>query len=203
MKLHRTTGKPDWTAIPAVQHTRFQRLAAFTGGILTPANVITVTGLIIILIGLGLILQARYEAGMVLLVIGRLLDVADGVVADKTGTKAPLGEALDAGVDKIVTFLTIISFYVAHVAHWSVITVLILPQVITLGIIFYLHRIGKAVHPTRIGKLSMAMLWISIIGLLALQVWKFPLVTVCTAITIGLSIVFGVIANWQYATGRD
>jgi len=203
MKLHRTSGKPDWAQVALDRRNHFQKLAAATHGVLTPANVITIIGLATVVIGLAAILQTQYGTGVGFLIVGRLLDVVDGVVADLTATKAPLGEALDASVDKVGTFLTVVVLYAAHVADWRIITGLLLPQLVTLGIILYLRRIGKTVHPTRAGKLGMALLWVGIIGLVAVEAWAVPLLIIATGIAIALSIMFGLFSGWQYATGRD
>lgn len=204
MNLHRTSGKPDWKKVNTSTYNGFQKIAAATNGIVSPANVITVIGLIIVIVGLGAILNQQYWLGLVLVVFGRLLDIVDGVVAEATQTKSPLGEIFDAAADKIGTLLTIIVLFVADVSYWWVIIALLIPQVIIPLVIFYKKQRGIAVHPTRPGKLSMATAWVGIAGLLVAQALDGATVfTVAVYCVIGVSLVLGLYALWQYTTGRD
>ena len=116
MNLHRTSGKPDWEEIKLGKRTLFQRLAAVTHGVITPANAITLIGFVVLLYGLGAILERDYLLGLTLIVMGRLLDIADGLAAEATHTKSPLGELFDATIDKVGTVLTVVVLVVAQVA---------------------------------------------------------------------------------------
>lgn len=204
MNLHRTTGKADWEKVSPANYNTFQKIAAATKGIVSPANVITVVGLGIVFYGLVTLLQGNYLLGLVLLAVGRLLDIVDGIVAESTGTKSPLGELFDAAADKIGTILTIVVLIFANIAYWWVIVALILPQVIIPLIVWYKGRRKIRVHPTRQGKLSMAFLWVGIVGLILIKaVGDFLPLTVVTYVCVGLSLVLGLYALWQYATGRN
>ncbi len=206
MNLHRTTGKPDWDSIHTADRTSFQRVAARTNGIVTPANIITIFGFGIVLYGLWAILSQQFWIGLIALAIGRLLDVVDGWVANATGTKSPLGELLDAAVDKIGTLLTIVIFFIAQVTYWWVIILLVLPQVAIPLVSFYKRRKGIKIHPTRIGKFSMASAWVGLVGLLVVRAlgltWPDGLVVFVDLFVI-LSFILGIYALWQYSTGRD
>jgi len=204
MNLHRTSAKPDWENIRISQQSAIQKLAAKTGGWLTPPNLITVIGLGIVVYGLACILNESYWLGLVLLAIGRLLDIVDGVVADKTGTKSPLGETFDAVADKIGTLLTIIVIIVAGITNLWIILALIIPQAIIPMLILYKKQKGIGVHPTRPGKISMALTWVGIVGLLVLKALGEPIIlAVAVYAIIALSLVLGLYALWQYSTGRD
>lgn len=204
MNLHRTSARADWENIPASKHTPFQKIAAITGGYATPANLVTIIGFGIVLYGLATILDGQYWLGLLLLALGRLLDVADGVVADKTGTKSPLGEIFDAAVDKLETLFTIAVLILVDITNLWVIVALIIPQAIIPMLIFYKKQKGVGIHPTRVGKLSMALTWAGIVGLLLLEVLgnQVFLATGVYAI-IGLSLVLGLYALWQYSASRD
>jgi phosphatidylglycerophosphate synthase len=204
MNLHRTSAKPDWENIPASQHTTIQKLAAATNGYVTPPNLITIIGLGIVIYGLVCILNQDYWLGLVSLAIGRLLDVVDGLVADGTGTKSPLGEIFDAAVDKIGTLLTILVIIYANITSWWIIVALIIPQIIIPLVIFYKKQKGVGVHPTRAGKISMALTWVGIVGLLIVKAFGDSafLATGVYAV-IGASLLLGLYALWQYSTGRD
>jgi len=204
MNLHRTSEKPDWEKISTSKRTTIQKIAAATGGYLTPANLITIIGFGIVLYGLAYILNGEYWTGLLLLALGRLLDVADGLIADKTGTKSPLGEIFDAAADKFETLFTIAAIIVADITNLWVIVALIIPQAIIPMIIFYKKQKGIGIHPTRAGKISMALTWVGIVGLLLVKaLGDAILLAVGVYIIIGLSLVLGLYALWQYTTGRD
>lgn len=167
MKLHRTTGKPDWVDVRKRARNVWQRMAAATKGVATPGNVVTIVGFAIVLLGLGAVLAHEYRAGAILLVVGRMSDVLDGWLADKTATKSPLGELLDAGVDKLGTFLTVLVFFIAGVAPRPFLVALVLPHIVIAGIVFAANRQNKRMHPSRLGKLSMAAAWVSLVGFVA------------------------------------
>lgn len=204
MDLHRTTGKADWEAVKPINRNAFQKIAAATGGIITPANFVTILGLALTAYGLVLITQKYFWLALVILGVGRLLDIADGYVADGTQTKSPVGEMLDASVDKVVTLLTAVVLIIADVAPWWVIAALILPHVIIPFVVFYKKLHGIKIHPSRQGKLSMATAWFGIGGLIVLQAMPGfePLAAVVYAL-IGASLGLGLYALWQYSTGRD
>lgn len=204
MNLHRTTGKPDWDNISPATRNIFQKVAAATSGILSPANIISVLGLGLVVYGLVEIINQQFWLGLVFVAIGRLLDIVDGAVAEATHTKSPLGELVDASIDKIGTLLTIITLFVANIADWWVIVILLLPQVIIPVTIFFKRRKGINVHPTRVGKVSMALVWVSVVGLLLVNALGYMMTMVFGVYVIAvLSLVLGMYALWQYATGRD
>ncbi len=204
MNLHRTSDEPDWAAIPDSERSLAQKIAAKTIGLVTPANLITVLGLSIVVYGLVLILNEQYWVGIILLGVGRLLDIVDGLVADVTKTKSPTGEIFDAAADKIGTVLLIAVLILADITHWWVVVALIIPQVIIPIVSFYKRQKGINVHPTLAGKLSMGLTWVGILGLLILKALGIPaLLAVGIYVTVGVSLILGLYAIWQYSTGRD
>lgn len=204
MNLHRTSGTPDWANVKAADRNVFQNMAAATRGIASPANIITVIGLGIVMCGLVAIAQQQFWTGLVLLVMGRLLDIVDGLVAEATHTKSPLGELFDAVADKIGTLLTIAVLLIADVAHWWVIVALIVPQIAIMLLILYKKSKGVGVHPTRQGKLSMAAAWGGIVGLLLAKALNNPaMLGVAVYVIIAGSVILGLYALWQYATDRN
>lgn len=204
MDLHRTTAQPEWELTPVHKRSAIQKLAAATHGIVTPPNVITVLGLGLVVYGLAEILQQHLWFGILWVIIGRLLDIADGVAAQATHTKSPLGELFDATSDKVGTFLTIVVFVMAGIVPWWAALLLALPQLLIAALILYKKRSRQGVHPTRQGKLSMATLWASVAGLFLVTALHGPLwLIVLTAIASTLSIILGYYALWQYATSRD
>lgn len=206
MDLHRTTGKPDWEVIKATDRSAIQRIAHATHGIITPPNLISIIGFGIVIYGLIALLNQQFWIGLIALAVGRLLDIVDGAVAQATGTKSPLGEFVDASIDKIGTLATIVVLFVAGITQWWLIVLLLIPQVIIPLVSFYKKTKNKEVHPTRIGKLSMASAWVGIVGLLIVRAlelsWPNPLAVFVYAVVI-ISTALGLIALWQYSTGRD
>lgn len=204
MNLHRTTGKPDWDKVALSERNSFQKLAAATHGIVSPANVISLIGLGLVVVGLMEVINQQFWMGLGLLAVGRLLDIVDGAVAEATQTKSPLGELFDAAADKVGTLLTIVALFVANVTYWWVIAALLIPQVIIPIVIYYKRQKGINVHPTRQGKLSMAAVWVGIVGLLFVKALNDTgLLSIGVYAVIGLSLILGLYALWQYSTGRD
>lgn len=201
MNLHRTTGQPDWHSVSKKKRNRFQKVAAATNGLVTPGNLITLIGFGLVLYGLNAILMQNYWLGLVLLTIGRLLDIADGWVADKTGTKSAIGEFMDAVIDKIGTLLTIIVFFAVAVADIWLLTILVLPQVIIPLVILYKRSRNVQTHPTRIGKISMAVAWASLFGVLMVRAleafWPSPFAIAVYGLMI-VSALLGSYALFEY-----
>lgn len=164
MDLHRSSSMPDWASVPESKKNKWQRLAATTNGVVTPPNVITMIGFAVVLFGLCEILLQHFWLGGLSLGFGRLLDIADGLVAEYTSTKSPLGELLDATIDKIGTFLTMIVFFIASIAPRPLLILLLLPQVVISAISLAATHRHIRLHPSRTGKLSMASMWVSLVG---------------------------------------
>lgn len=206
MDLHRTTGKPDWETIKPSKRTAIQKTAAATHGIITPPNIISIIGLALVIYGVVALTQENFWIGFAALVIGRLLDIVDGLVAQATGTKSALGEFVDASIDKIGTLLTIAALFIVAPEYWILITSLLVPQVVIPFISFYKKQKKAPIHPTRQGKLSMATLWVAIAGLIAVQAVNVSIthpLAVATIFIASISTLLALYAMWQYATGRD
>lgn len=206
MNLHRNTGTPDWEMVAINKRTAIQKLAAATHGIVTPPNFISLLGFALVIYGLAALLREEYWTGLIALGVGRLLDIVDGAVAQSTGTKSPLGELVDATIDKFGTLFTIIVFYIADISFWWLITALLLPQVVISLVVLCKRVKNQKVHPTLAGKLSMGVLWVSLAGLVLMKALTLTVlhpfsvvIYISTAISVGLS----VYALWQYATSRD
>ena len=206
MNLHRNTGTPDWEMIAVEERTAVQKLAAATKGIVTPPNFISVLGFGLVMYGLGALLQEAYWVGLIALGVGRLLDVVDGAVAQLTGTKSPLGELVDATIDKFGTLFTIAVFYIAGISFWWLITALLLPQILISLIVLYKRIKNQKVHPTLSGKLSMGALWVALVGLVVMKALTLaathPFSVGVYAVSV-ISVGLGLYALWQYTTNRD
>lgn len=205
MKLHRTTGRPDWAPVPLDARNGWQRVAAATKGILTIGNIFTIIGLVLVLFGLREIIDHHYYWGGVLLTVGRLCDLADGWFADLTNTKSPLGELLDAVVDKIGTVATIVALFIAMIAPWWALAAILLPHILIALVIALKRQKNIRVHPSPIGKLSMAAAWIGILGLIFIAgwqvTWPHPAVAVIDAVA-AASVVTGFYTLIGYSRQR-
>jgi len=160
MDLHRAL-EADWRGLKPGDMNRWQRLAAASHGLATPGNAISLLGLVLVTV--GILLAVREEAGLGagLIVLGRLGDLADGYIADKTGTKSPLGEAVDATIDKIVTaFVMLILLSIDGPARWFGVAVL-LHFFYHISLFIIASRRRFRIHPSRHGKTTTFVLWIA------------------------------------------
>ena len=201
MNLHRTTGRPDWVDIDSEQRSTWQRLAAATWGVVTPGNVTTLVGLGLVIVGFVMLMEQQYAWAIALVAVGRLLDLVDGWLAELTKTKSPLGEFFDAAVDKIETVGAILVLGLAGIAPFWLLAVLVAPHIATAFIAVVVRARGMQLHPSRIGKLGMALLWLIIGGLIAL-----PFVTAPGAGVVVYSLALLVTVLAVYATidyGRE
>ena len=170
MKLHRTTGQPDWATVDPHDYTFWQKIAASTHGYVTPGNITTLCGLILVAIGLLQLVAGEYVVGGVFIVVGRLLDLVDGWLAELTQTKSPLGEMMDAVADKLETLGAVAVLLIAEIAPLWILLALVVPHVIIAGIAFIGRLRQLQLHPSRIGKISMALLWVVVFGFIVLSV---------------------------------
>jgi phosphatidylglycerophosphate synthase len=183
LSLHRVENKPDWADVPLAERNVWQRAAAKTNGVFTPGNVVTILGAALSGWGIGMLVAHHIWWAIILLAIGRLLDIVDGMVADRTGTKSGLGEILDAVIDKFIISFTVIGMIVAQVAPLWLLIVFILPHLI-ITVIANLERAwGIRVHPSRLGKTTALLAWLAI-----------PLVLLVTALNLDLPNIFVLLA---------
>jgi phosphatidylglycerophosphate synthase len=161
--LHRAGQKADWEIIPKNKRNVWQHIAASTKGILTPANVMSVIGAVLVFMGLYYIFTDELGWGFVCVAVGRFADLLDGALAQATGTKSSVGEAVDAGLDKIIIFVAIIAFLATGaVPLWAAIIIAVRNVIImTLGLLGKAHHI--TLHPSRAGKYAAATEWAAIL----------------------------------------
>lgn len=163
--LHRSGGQAQWDTLAASRWNAWQRLAAQTHGVITPGNILTVSGFALTTAGLVAVTKEHYWLGLGGIGIGRLFDVADGWAAERTGTKSPLGESLDAVCDKLATALAVLALLVTGIIPWWVLLIVLLPHLAISAIAAVWLAHGQHLHPSRRGKLSMALAWAGLGGL--------------------------------------
>ena len=178
----------------------WQDVAARTGGLVTPGNVITIVGFVVSLLGLVLISGGFYWLGLLVVAMGRLCDVLDGMVAEYTHTKSPFGEMLDASIDKIITVATLVALLVFGIVPWPVAALVFLPNVSNTMLTVAAQSRGVRLHPSKDGKLAMAFGWVSLLGFIlaaAEQNYTNGLSTVSYALGI-VSFIYGVRSTAGY-----
>jgi phosphatidylglycerophosphate synthase len=159
MQLHHASAEPDWAAIAPEKRNYWQRVAAQTRGVVTPGNVTSVVGVSFVALGLWYIGRGRLWSGLVTVGIGRLLDIADGALAERTGTKSPLGESVDATLDKLVVFAALIVFAVAGILPAPVALLVGFENAVTAVLSLAAKSLRRRIQPVRAGKLGTAVEW--------------------------------------------
>jgi phosphatidylglycerophosphate synthase len=162
MKLHYTNGKPDWESVDRNARNRWQRLAAASQGVLTPGNVVSLCGLVLVGVGFRELLVHHIGRATLWIGLGRVLDIVDGMVANATGTKSPLGEAIDAIFDKLGTLAVLVGAVVEHIVPGWVAALIVLHHLSNSVVAYIGWRHQAKIHPTEGGKLSMTFEWLAL-----------------------------------------
>ena len=158
MKLHRAT-RSDWSEVAPVQRNIWQRWAAGSHGVLTPGNIVSLIGVVLVVSGLYDLSHGQLIGGTAFLLIGRLADILDGLVADYTKTKSPLGEAVDATVDKILIVATLFVLIDKQLLPLLVGVIMAVHAVYAIGVSSVARKLRVHLHPSRAGKLGALFEW--------------------------------------------
>jgi phosphatidylglycerophosphate synthase len=161
MDLHHAA-KPDWSRMPPNRWNRWQRLAARTYGMVTPGNIISIIGALVVLAGLYALTIDELLIGCGLLMSGRTADILDGKAAAATMTKSPLGEAIDAAVDKVLLALAVLVLVAYNLLPLVVTFLLVLHVVYNACIVGLAYYRQITLHPSRGGKLGTAFEWVCV-----------------------------------------
>jgi len=161
MKLHRAI-RSDWSNIAPQQRSILQRWAAGSRGIITPGNLITFIGAALVIGGLYELSEGRLISGASMIIIGRLADILDGMVADYTKTKSPVGEAVDASIDKILIIAALYVFLNKHLLPLPIGVVMAVHAVYSTGVTTVANRLHVHLHPSRAGKLGALFEWVCV-----------------------------------------
>lgn len=132
----------------------FQDIAELTGGVVTPANAVSVAGFAASMHGIGSLDSWR---GITETATGFALDVVDGKVARATGTSSALGEAIDASLDKVKTGYLAARLLFEHRAPKGLVGAVVAQNALNALITLYdkKHNETPQVHPVRAGKYGM------------------------------------------------
>ena len=159
MDLHQTGKQSQWASVSENNRNTWQRIASKTNGIITPANGVSVIGAGLAAVGLAYIYQGDMARGLALLIIGRVADIADGMVAARTKTKSPLGETVDAVADKLIMLAALIVFVVAGIVPLAVVVLIAAHNGVSalFGVAAKVRK--RVLHPSWPGKLATAFQW--------------------------------------------
>ncbi len=161
--MHRSKKVADWHDTKDAERNIWQKLASRSYGTLTPANFVSLIGGVLAVYGLILILNSEIVSGLLLLTIGRVADLFDGIIAEYTKTKSPLGELVDAVADKFVIAFAMIVFAALELIPWPIVALIALQNVFN-GLAVIIGRLRNIrIHPSKYGKYSTALAWVTLI----------------------------------------
>lgn len=162
MNLHRAGKEGQWVNVPPEDRNIAQNVAAQTNGIVTPANAVSLAGAGVVASGLKDIATGDTTKGVIKVGVGRVFDLADGMVADKTGTKSPIGEGVDVVVDKAEVALALPVLAYKGVLPKPAAGVVFALNVANAAFSSVAKRRGAEIHPSKEGKLAMFGQWMGI-----------------------------------------
>lgn len=164
--------------------------------IFTLANVITVAGLVLTLVGA---FKLNTFHGLSLAVVGRTLDMVDGPVARRTRT-SHFGALLDAGSDKVSMLAILVATYYFQLAPVLFLSFVFVYHVSILYMSLDGERHGVAAKPTRLGKYTMFLHLCALLGfVLSDVITKYTVTTYDAAAILALiGVVTGVVSLYKY-----
>lgn len=163
MDLHRAGKQSQWHGIPDDKRNWWQKQAQRSHGLITPGNIVSATGASLVAASLIYFLRGAWGWGLVFLLIGRLADVADGIVAARTRTKSPLGEAVDATLDKFTLLAALIVFIVTGVVPLLAVLLIALFNAANAAFSLLARVRKQRIHPSHIGKVTAVFQWAAIL----------------------------------------
>lgn len=206
--MHRAGKHSQWAGIDESKRNWWQKQAQRSHGLLTPGNIISLVGALLVASSLVYFLQGSWGWGLILLLVGRLADVADGVVASRTGTKSPLGEAVDATLDKFALLASLIVFIVTGIVPLLAILLIALFNAANAAFSLLAKVRKKRLHPSQVGKITAVFQWAAILLYVTAAVLKSgdmqsaaTIVTITAIVSLAISLVLGVFTVAGYAIG--
>lgn len=193
---HQSSSLPDWTYIDPTKRNLWQRIGATTYGVITPGNIITLVGLTLVCVGAFDIVLHKFLLGFSYVGIGRLCDIADGIIANKTNTKSPLGEMIDATADKLAILALLVALSISSATAWEALGLVAIQNFVNVGLSYKAKRNGVTLHPSIAGKLATTWQWLGIVGVILANLIPLAIWPAYLFIIIGL--VMGTQASWGY-----
>lgn len=204
--LHRVGKKADWELVAPEKRTFWQKVAFSTRGIVTPANVTSILGAILVGLGLWYVHTGDIMQGALCVAAGRLADILDGMIAQATGTKSSVGETVDAGLDKLIVATTLVVLFMTGIIPvWVGLLIGIRNLIATcLGLFAKAH--GRSFHASRVGKFATTFEWAAILlfvssAACAQKGWLYAETTSTIAgyVILGVAMLLGSVAIRNYA----
>ena len=165
MPLHRAKNN-DWDTVSFDKRSVLQQIAAKSNGVITVPNFITLIGGGLVCYGLFFLLgdvnHIDILRATVLIALGRLLDIADGYVAEWTKTKSPFGEALDVSVDKITLLIVASVLLAKNLLPVWVLLAMLSHSIYNSILSFAAYIKNNRFHPSFVGKMAVWFEWVSI-----------------------------------------
>lgn len=159
--LHRRPDKGgDWDAVAPADRNIHQRIAARTWGIATVANLVTATGVLLTLSGMRDYERGNYKKATIKMGFGRGLDMVDGALATKLGTRSATGALFDAGGDKALAAVFIVKAVKNGDMPPAEAVVHGLQQARISRESLLIKNAGGEPNPSKEGKHGMAALWL-------------------------------------------
>ena len=159
MNLHRTDSISQWEKTDQEKWNFWQKLAAETNGSVTLGNILSVAGLAIVASGAKDLYRGNAVRGISKIAIGRVFDVLDGVAAEYTKTKSPLGEAIDAVIDKVEVAMVYPVLKKQELVPEPILRKFRNQQICNASLTTIAKLRKREIHPQKEGKLSTAKLW--------------------------------------------
>lgn len=139
-------------------------------------NAISLLRIALVVPILLLIVDARFDWALVLLVVAGLSDGIDGYIAKRFDWHSRLGSLLDPAADKILVAATFVTLVCTGLAPlWLAAIVILRDVVIVAGVILYNVFVGPMDgEPTRVSKLNTALELVFIVCALARAAFDWP-----------------------------
>lgn len=169
MNLHRVEGgKPQWENERPEEWNVWQKIANWSGGLVAPANAVTIAGGLSSNSGINDIRRGKIRSAFLKLLVGRVGgDVGDGAVAEATRTKNPKGEALDAFTDKALATRALIVGMQEKIIPKYIGVPILAEQAAISTVSFAGNNRGHRVQPDAFDKFAHATVWLGLGLLLA------------------------------------
>lgn len=212
MDLHRAGKHSQWANIADAKRNWWQKQAQRTNGLLTPGNLVSLIGALLVASSLVYFLLGSWGWGLVLLLSGRLADVADGIVAARTGTKSPLGEAVDATLDKFALLASLIVFILTGIVPLIAILIIALFNAANAAFSLLAKVRKQRLHPSQIGKITAVFQWLAILLYVSAAVLKSgdmqsaaTIITLTAVVSLVISLILGIftVAGYAVAAKRE
>ena len=204
MNLHRTDNIAQWERTPESMQNIWQRVAKKTHGVITPANAISLSGLALTISGLQDFKRGDKKKAITKVISGRICDIADGYVAERTKTKSPLGEAVDATVDKISMAHGLYVMSKTNTLPSLASASFLSQNIINTAATALSKKRGTELHPSAEGKITTLLQWAAIGGYAIASTEKYSadqsMVKIGSDVLASTAAAIGAVVNIQYVT---